>query len=94
MYFLFYKLDHFLFKSEMEKIMEKEKAAKEKDKEKEKRRKLSSDKAVEEIQYEINTLSTIDFKLSYDDFILGIFLLSKEHYVSTSLFDSNHFLFY
>ena len=51
----------------MEKIIEKEKA----EKDKEKGKKVTKDKEIEEIQMEVNTLSTIDFKLSYDDFILG-----------------------
>ena len=65
------KKDHFLFKSEMEKILEKEKD----EKDKEKGKKVVKDKAVEEIQMEVNTLSTIDFKLTYEDFILGLLLL-------------------
>ena len=55
----------------MEKILEQEKA----DKDKEKGKKVVKDKAVEEIQMEVNTLSTIDFKLTYEDFILGLLLL-------------------
>jgi hypothetical protein len=55
----------------MEKILEKEKD----EKDKEKGKKVVKDKAVEEIQMEVNTLSTIDFKLTYEDFILGLLLL-------------------
>ena len=55
-----------MFKKEVEKILEQEKA----EKDKEKGNRVVKDKDVEEIQMEVNTLSTIDFKLSYEDFML------------------------